>query len=248
MMSQRPTFIAPPTTKDGFKSGSDFSLAGCYTYDGTVLYADEDCRLRDGYTHPIPKKDEDGNLYFPDAVDFHPNMTPKEIIQAGCFGGGYYRPIKSAVTGLRYDRMWEELPQNWLEGTRHHRDLVSSVKYKAHANKYGRPVGGSLDMWEQRGWIKAQDPYGWFQWYCRYYLGRRSPDDNRQITRWINFTGAKGRWKISIVREVEKRHAEWDDHTCAPGIRQILIHWAYQLTEKDYLHGLKNFPRKNKPI
>ena len=61
-----------------------------------------------------------GNLFFTDAPDFCPNLTPKQMIQMGSFGATYFRPINSSVTGLRYDRMWEELPQNWLEG-KHHR-------------------------------------------------------------------------------------------------------------------------------
>jgi len=243
-MMSRATFV---TNASKWKTGSNFALKGLYTYDGTVLNDDEEVQKRDGYTRPLPKKDQSGNLFFTDAPDFCPNLTPKQMIQMGSFGATYFRPINSSVTGLRYDRMWEELPQNWLEG-KHHRDLVSSTKYKANCNKFKRPVGGSLDMWEGKGWIKEQDPYGWFQWYCRYYLGRRSEDDARQIKRWVNFTGARGRWKISIVREVEKHRGAYNDANIAPGIRQILQHWGYQLTHEDFEFGKKNFPRKNKPV
>ena len=81
------------------------------------MSTDSEVRARDGYPEPIPKRNSDGIILFPDAKEFRPNMTPKEVLQAGSFGGTYYRPIKSAVTGLKYDKIWKELPQEWLEGT-----------------------------------------------------------------------------------------------------------------------------------
>ena len=93
------------------------SGAGKYVYDEKILKTNEEVRKRDGYKEPIPKRDTEGRLLFSDAKDFRPNMTPKEVLQDGSFGGTYFRPIKSAVTGLRYNKMWNELPQDWLEGT-----------------------------------------------------------------------------------------------------------------------------------
>ena len=98
------------------KTGTYVGTNGTYVYDGTVLIEDEKVRQRDGYPEPIPKKNSDGVLLFSDAKEFRPNMTPKEVLQAGSFGGTYFRPIKSSVTGLKYNKMWTELPQNWLEG------------------------------------------------------------------------------------------------------------------------------------
>ena len=72
---------------------------------------------------------------FPDAKDFRPNMTPKEVLQKGSFGGTYYRPIKSSVTGLRYNKVWLELPQNWLEGLEVRKKISSSV-YDEGVNTY----------------------------------------------------------------------------------------------------------------
>ena len=72
--------------------------------------------MREGYTDHIPNKNSEGVLIFSDAKDFRPNMTPKEVLQAGSFGGTYFRPIKSSVTGLNYNKMWDELPQDWLKG------------------------------------------------------------------------------------------------------------------------------------
>ena len=88
------------------------------------------------------------------------------IFQAGSFGGTYFRPIKSSVTGLKYNKMWNELPQNWLEGLVV-KKMISSSIYDASVNTYKVKCGGSLEMWETSGWIKDIDPYGWFMWYCR---------------------------------------------------------------------------------
>ena len=98
------------------KTGTYLGTNGTYVYDGTVLFEDEKVGQRDGYAEAIPKKNSDGVLLFSDAKEFRPNMTPKEVLQAGSFGGTYFRPIKSSVTGLKYNKMWNELPQNWLEG------------------------------------------------------------------------------------------------------------------------------------
>ena len=88
-----------------------------YVYDGKILDRKSEVQKRDGYTQPIPKSDKDGVLIFPDAKEFRPNMTPKEVLHAGSFGGTYFRPIKSSITGLKYNKMWNELPQDWLKGT-----------------------------------------------------------------------------------------------------------------------------------
>ena len=66
--------------------------------------------------------------------------------------------------------------------------------YDPTVNTYKVKCGGDLEMWESSGWIKEVDPYGWFMWYCRFYLGRRCEDDERQIGRWKNCTGPKGKW------------------------------------------------------
>ena len=98
------------------KTGTYLGTNGTYVYDGTVLFEDEEVGQRDGYAETIPKKNSDGVLLFSDSKEFRPNMTPKEVLQAGSFGGTYFRPIKSSVTGLKYNKIWNELPQNWLEG------------------------------------------------------------------------------------------------------------------------------------
>jgi len=212
---------------------------GFYEYDGTALFEDEQCRKRDGYTEKLPKRNTDGvTLIFSDAEEFRPNMTPKEVLQAGSFGGTYFRPIKSSVTNLKYNKMWDELPQNWLEGISVKR-LISSTHYDEKVNTYKAKCGGSLEMWETSGWIDKIDPYGWFMWYCRFYLGRRSRDDERQIGRWKNCTGPKGRWKNNLIGKIAKAGVKYNNSAISPVIRQTLQHWAYKLTEKDYLERKK---------
>ena len=100
----------------------------------------------------------------------------------------------------------------------------------------GRKDPFGLEAWESSGWIIEQDPYGWFQWYCRFYLGRRTEDDERQISRWIGVAGAKGRWKNNLANKVVAAGKQYDDPSVSPVVRQTLLHWAYQLTEKDVVY------------
>ena len=119
---------------------------------------------------------------------------------------------------------------------------VASDHYRPAANRYGvrsgRTLGSKdafgLDAWEQAGWIIEQDPYGWFQWYCRFFLGRRSMDDDRQVGRWGAMCGEKGRWKRNLVARCLREGKAHDDVSCAPVVRQTLQHWAYRLTEADF--------------
>lgn len=128
---------------------------------------------------PLPTRDSDGNLHFPDFPEFTPNLTPFEVLQMGSFGGTYFRPIYSSITKQSYkDDQWKEFPEEWFEGLNISRQVTSSV-YHNSVNKYKVSCGGDLKMWEESGWITEIDPYGWFQWYCRFYLGRRCSDDHR---------------------------------------------------------------------
>lgn len=224
--------------KGEFKTGTFKGVNGKYSYDGTVLEKASDVRDRDGYKMPLPKRDADGNLIFEDEPEFKPNMTPEEVLRAGSFGGTYFRPIKSGVTGLNYNQMWLELPQSWLKGLNLKR-LINNVIYKNEVNTYRVKCGGDLEMWESSGWIKKQDPYGWFHWYCRFFLGRRTADDERQIKRWKNCTGPKGRWKGNLIGKIARAGKKYDDKTVSPVVRQILQHWGYRLTENDYNIGKK---------
>ena len=95
-------------------------------------------------------------------------------------------------------------------------------------------AGSSLLEWEQKDWIVEQDPYGWVQWYCRFYAGRRSPDDKRQIKRWLNYTGPNGRFKKQLINKLKAAKAKYDDPTISPVIRQGLLQWAYTLVSSDF--------------
>ena len=108
-------------------------------------------------------------------MDFKPNISPVEVIKKGAFGGTYFRDIYSSVNDKFYKDSWKEFKD--LEGI--DKKYYSSDFYDASLNQYGVKCGTSLRFWENKGWINKIDPYGWFQWYFRYYLGRRSEDDER---------------------------------------------------------------------
>lgn len=181
-------------------------------------------------------------IVFKDFPEFLPNLTPREIFQLGSFGGTYWRTIFSSVVGrtlfdqhLEFEDWWEGIPDENLK----------KETYDKKLNKYGVKSGTSLELWESKNWIDAQDPYGWVQWYCRFFSGRRSPDDLRQISRWKNFTGINGRFRNQLISRIIAKDAKYDDYSVSPVIRQSLQHWAYQLTEQDfedeYIDRLRKF-------
>ena len=175
---------------------------------------------------------EDGTLRSETHPEFRPNLTPEQVLQLGSFGGTYFRPITSAVTGETYENVWKEFPEEWFRGL----DPVhyASSTYRSDVNKYKVSSGTSLGAWESSGWITAIDPYGWFQWYCRYYLGRRSTDDDRQVDRWLKGQGPRGRWRCQLANKVlASKDQRFDDATISPVIRQTCQHWAYALTDPD---------------
>lgn len=174
---------------------------------------------------PIPSRNKFNELVFPDYPEFRPNLTPKEILQHGSFGGTYFRPIKSGVTNMMYKDEWKELPPDWLEGLNIKTQIASST-YNVSVNKFKQSCGGDLDMWESSGWIRDSDPYGWFQWYCRFYQGRRSSDDERQVDRGVGVIGAKGRWRNNLLNKCLasglKPEEAWNNPKISPKIRQLL--------------------------
>ena len=194
-------------------------------------------------TCPKPTKNKKGQLVFDDHPEFTPNLTPKQVLQVGSFGGTYFRPIYSSVTKQKYGKeVWQELPKDWLEGL-DIKTQVSSSNYDISKNKYKVKCGASLEEWENSGWMNAQDPYGWFQWYCRFYQGRRTEDDERQIGRWSKCAGEKGRWKNNLISKIVKAGCNWDNIGISPVVRQTLQHWAYQLTEEDFKKNSKRFKK-----
>ena len=174
------------SSKSSFKKGTYKGVDGKYSYDGDVLTSDEDVRKRDGYTEPIPKKNSDGVLIFKDCDEFRPNLTPKEVLQAGSFGGTYFRPIKSGVTGLKYDKMWNELPQNWLEGLNIKKTISSSL-YDESVNTYKAKCGGSLEMWYVES-LKLKN----FEYNVQFYVTGNPRAGLRKWTRMVGSCGIAG--------------------------------------------------------
>ena len=199
---------------------------------------------------PLPTRNKHGELVFRDYPEFRPNLTPAEVLRLGSFGGTYFRPITSGVTGERYTtkQVLAEFPKEWFDGL-DVKSQLGSKTYDKHVNRYGVKCGGSLDMWESSGWISSIDPYGWFQWYCRFYLGRRSTDDERQIKRGLGVCGVKGRFRNQLIGKCARGGTSFDDERISPVIRQALQHWGYVLTKRDadkYVK-LKKLPKLKEP-
>jgi len=170
-------------------------------------------------------------IFFQDWPDFKPNMTPREIFSEGSFGGSYWRPIFSSILSKHLKSQHLEF-EKWWEGVSE--EMMSSEIYDRKKNRYQVKCGTSLEMWESKGWIREQDPYGWIQWYCRFFDGRRSPDDERQVRRWKAFSGPSGRFRIQLINRVIAKEGRYDDESISPVIRQSLQHWAYRLTLSDF--------------
>lgn len=188
----------------------------------------------------FPKRDKKtGNLSFTAndtkvkalLKDFHPNRSPEEVLRAGSFGGTYFRPIASAVTNTYYqpqEVLKDTVLKEWIDGLP--MSMLTSKTYRAPLNKFGVKCGGSLGMWESSGWITSVDPYGWFQWYCRFYQGRRCSDDARQISRWLKSAGPKGRFRSQLCNKILAAGTSYDDKSISPVIRQTLLHWGLEIT------------------
>lgn len=155
-------------------------------------------------------------------------MTPKEMFQAGIMGGSYFRPITSPDTGKTYKNHHRRfsflrgIPDEKLCGTEYNKDI----------NKYGVEVGTSYEFWMSKHWIREDlDPYGWIEWYCNFYNGRRSYDDERQIRRWKRIAGKNtSRFRDRLqnkINEVYKKDKNADIGSVYIGMRQTLLHWAF---------------------
>jgi len=181
-----------------------------------------------------PTRAEDGCLMFAEHPEFRPNLSPAEVLRLGSFGGTYFRDIQSAVTGLSHlgRDVIREFPTSWFKGLDID-TMVCSSSYNKQLNKFGASCGGSLGQWESSGWISELDPYGWFQWYCRFFLGRRSTDDARQVQRWAAGQGPSGRWRSRVCNDVVRSGRGLEDETVSRVCRQVLQHWAYRLTAAD---------------
>ena len=133
--------------------------------------------------------------------EFRPQLSPKEMLKLGVFGGKYMSDCT------------EEFPVDWFEKAK----LCSEI-HDPKLNYFGVNASQTLAEWRRKGWIYKEDPRGWFQWYCRYYMGRRCPDDERQIKRWKSMSRHIG--------QITK-NCRYLDLDCRPRQRQALLHWAY---------------------
>jgi hypothetical protein len=172
-----------------------------------------------------------GRIYFSDYPDFSPNLTPRDIFRLGSFGGTYWRPVYSHVTNKHYKNVHRKYKPWWTNIPEEH---LSSSSYNKNINRYKCKVGTTLDFWEGKKWITHYNPYGWVHWYCDFYKGRRCPDDERQIKRWQGLAGPRGRFMRFLVTQIVKNNGSYDDESISPKIRQVLQHWGYKLTKRDY--------------
>ena len=154
-------------------------------------------RMQKGYRYD--RTEPAGRNFDP---EFLPELTPKEMLALGVFGGKYMTDGAG------------EFPADWFEAAK----LSSEIKDPS-LNYFGVDASQPLAVWRDKGWIHPDDPRGWFQWYCRYFMGRRIPvEDRRQIKRWKAM-----RRHIQQIR----RNCEPGDIFCRPRQRQALLHWAY---------------------
>ncbi len=152
--------------------------------------------MQQGYEYEL--SEPTGKNFSP---DFMPDLTPKEMLALGVFGGKYMTDCQ------------EEFPKAWFMKAK-----LSSKKKDISLNYFSVDASQALNEWQQKGWIHPQDPRGWFQWYCRYHMGRRTEDDTRQIKRWKAFK----RHESAVKKNCEKY-----DFGCRKKQRQALLHWAY---------------------
>lgn len=134
--------------------------------------------------------------------EFKPDLTPKQMLTLGVFGGKYMTDCT------------KEFPKDWFV-----RAKLSPAGRNPKINFFKVDASQSLSVWKQKGWIYKEDPRGWFQWYCRYYMGRRiDEEDKRQIKRW--------KMMRRHIAQVSK-NCRVGDYSCHTRQRQALLHWAY---------------------
>ena len=183
-----------------------------------------------------------GEIFFSDHPEFRPNLSPRQIFKLGSFGGTYWRPIKSKFYDNILKNKHKKYPSSWWKDIPEEHLTKPFEKYDVKINKYGKKVGTTLEFWEGKNWINKQDPYGWVQWYCEFYLGRRTKDDKRQIKRWTQLAGPNGRFRKWLVTQILKKGTkkDWNNNSISPAIRQTLQHWGYKIKKKDFDKELKN--------
>lgn len=140
--------------------------------------------------------------------EFKPDLAPKEMLELGVFGGRYMRDCQ------------KEFPGSWFKNAKFHPEETSG--HSKELNFFQVDASQPLSVWQQKGWIHPDDPRGWFQWYARYFMGRRHEDDERQIKRWKAFRRHAG----AVAKNCRPK-----DFSCRKKQRQALLHWAYDSRE-----------------
>lgn len=186
-----------------------------------------------------PTRDSTNAFHFETHPDFTPNKSPEEVIREGCFGGSYYRALRSRKLGIVVEDDWKELPAEWTAGLSVDR-FLTSPHYNPDVNKYKVSCGQSIEQWEAAGWISHEhDVRGWFQWYTRFFQGRRCDDDDRQVSRWKKCVGETGRWRRMLlkkymalgVREVFDDGEDDETPEVSPVMHQTCHHWAFEVRQ-----------------
>ena len=152
-------------------------------------------KMQQGYEYTLTEP-EGKNFH----TDFLPELTPKEMLEMGIFGGKYMTDCGKEFPG-------------WLDKAR-----LCPERHDPKLNYFGINASQPLSVWVKKGWIYHEDPRGWFQWYCRYYRGRRCTDDERQIKRWKAFRRHIGQIKKNCPKGIL---------SCRRKQRRALLHWAY---------------------
>ena len=153
-------------------------------------------RMQSGYVYWLTEP-EGENFH----AGFEPELTPAEMLALGVFGGKYLNDCR------------KEFPAAWFRQAR-----LSPARSDPRMNYFRVSASQPLAEWRRKGWIHADDPRGWFQWYCRYYRGRRGADDERQVRRWRAI-----RRHVAQIRKNCRR----GDPDCRRRQKQVLLHWAY---------------------
>lgn len=154
-------------------------------------------KMQQGYSYELIEPE--GKHFDP---EFKPELTPKQMLKLGIFGGKYMTDCQ------------KEFPSDWFEKAK-----LCSTHHDPKLNYFGLNASQALSVWRKKGWIYPLDPRGWFQWYCRYYCGRRiEAEDRRQIKRWK-----------AIQRHIAqvRKNCLKGDLSCRPKQRQAILHWAY---------------------
>jgi hypothetical protein len=149
-----------------------------------------------------------GKVHIPDV--FEPYFSPKEMLELGVFEGKHINDC------------YMEFPKEWYMTALKNKTL-SLEKPDINCNYFKLKSRQSLKVWQEKGWLYGDDNRGWFQWYCRYYCGRRDPIiDDIQIKRWRAFKRHYGQVKKNCPKK-DGQNGVW----CRPKQRQALLQWAY---------------------